>query len=211
MLLVADQRSPEWKAAHLGRITSSVAPAALGIDPYHSRKWAWRMIVGLELDHDNPFIRWGLEQEPNARAAYETETGWLVRRTGLWVHDEHRWLGASPDGLVGSRGGVEIKCPVSLPTRVPPNHRCQIYVQMAVLGWAWCDYWAWTPTRHYYERLQSPRSFAGLIWALERFRRDFILTEKEPPRKRPRRRKKLASAEPEATLADGCTAVAPTL
>lgn len=33
-----------------------------------------------------------------------------VLPTGTWIDREHRWLSASPDGLVGDQGTLEIKC-----------------------------------------------------------------------------------------------------
>lgn len=189
MLLVPDQKSPAWFAAHYGRLSGSTAAAALGFGS-QSARWAWRMVLGIEPDRDNLFKRWGVENEQHARAAYEALTGQLVLETGFWVHDEFPWLGASPDGLIGDDGLLEVKCPVTaLPTRLPVEHRIQCLIQLAVTGRKWCDYFAWSHEGHFLVRV-FPQGLSGLVHKLEQWRRLYVLTETEPPRKRPRRRKR---------------------
>jgi len=51
-----------------------------------------------------------LEMEPEARAAYEFYTGNEVVEVGFIPHPKIDRAGASPDGLVGKDGGLEIKC-----------------------------------------------------------------------------------------------------
>lgn len=188
MLLVPEQRTTEWYSAHLGRITAGIAAACLRLDPNTSAQEAWRGINGNRKEV-NSFMRWGISQEPEARRAYEVATGQLVEETGFWIWDEEDWLGASPDGLAGE-GLVEIKCPIKeLQKKVPAHHRIQMIVQMIVTGRPWCDYFAWTPRDYYLERVY-PQGVQGLIRRLDRFRREYVLTGTEPPRKKPARRRK---------------------
>ena len=49
--------------------------------------------------------------EDIARDYYEYHTGNEVTETGLIVHPTHQFLAASPDGLIGLDGCIEIKCP----------------------------------------------------------------------------------------------------
>jgi len=51
-----------------------------------------------------------LEMEPEARSAYEFYTGNDVVEVGFIPHPRIDRAGASPDGLVGEDGGLEIKC-----------------------------------------------------------------------------------------------------
>ena len=60
--------------------------------------------------------------------------------------------GASPDGLVGDDGCVEIKCPNTatmietlLTGTVPQKYFAQMQFQMACAGRAWCDYVVFDP------------------------------------------------------------------
>ncbi len=182
-LLEASQRTDAWHEARAGKITASLAAACLGLHPHSSRMAAWREITGRGGPSDNAFMAWGRQNEAEARRCYEAETGLLVRETGFWVHPKLPWLGASPDGLVGQSGQLEVKCPTLLPGSVPIHHRIQVLVQLACTGRSWCDYFAWTPEASFLRRIY-PAGTAGLLRRLEGFYRQFVLTDIEPPSKR---------------------------
>lgn len=149
MLINVKQGSPEWFTARLGKITASVASAVLGINPWHGPFWAYQEIMGKH-KHGKPNLlqQYGLDNEAKARSCYEVLTGNLVTETGLWVSDEHPWLAASPDGLVGAEGTVEIKCLSELPEGLPSYHEMQMRVQMICTGRDWGDYFCWLPDRY---------------------------------------------------------------
>jgi hypothetical protein len=97
-------------------------------------------------------MKWGLEQEPFARAAYEMRSGVLVDQVGFVVHPSIDGAGMSPDGLVGDQGLVEIKCPLSkthiryfLDGKVPSEYKPQMLWQMACSERAWCDFVSFDP------------------------------------------------------------------
>jgi predicted phage-related endonuclease len=97
-------------------------------------------------------MQWGTEQEPFARAAYEIATGQMVDECGFVPHPTIANAGASPDGLVGTDGLVEIKCPNTagmidalLTQTVPGKYNAQMQMQMACTGRAWCDYAVFDP------------------------------------------------------------------
>jgi putative phage-type endonuclease len=186
-LLVPEQLSPEWFAAHLGRITSSTAAACLGYDPHRGPLAAYRAIVATKEHSENWCTRWGSDNEARARTAYECATGNLVDRTGFWTHPLHDWLGASPDGFVGDDGMVELKCPQQLPDAVPLNYEIQMGVQMIVCERKWCDFFAWTPSGTFLRRFaMSENCAATWLASLEAFYKEFILPRKEPPLRRRR-------------------------
>lgn len=189
-LLVPEQRTEAWKAAHVGRITGSIAAACLGIDNYCSRQKAWRKIKGIEPESTWPGMEYGNQHEPIARIAYEVETGNLVQETGFWVWNEEDWLGASPDGIIGLNGLLEIKCLASLPTRVPAKYLIQCRIQCLVTGRPWCDFFVWHPEGTFLRRIhQAPTvGIAGLVMKLDEFRRKYVVADQEPERKKPRRR-----------------------
>lgn len=99
----------------------------------------------------NGAMRFGTEQEPLARIAYEAHTGNLVEEAGFITTDD-RLFGVSVDGLVGSDGMVEIKTMVSSGTlftavveRDYSEYIDQINGCMWLLGRKWCDLVLWAP------------------------------------------------------------------
>jgi predicted phage-related endonuclease len=83
-------------------------------------------------------MAWGTEQEPFARAAYELIKDALVQEVGFVLHPSISEAGASPDGLVGEFGLLEIKCPLTathistlLDQKVPEKYNTQMQWQMA--------------------------------------------------------------------------------
>lgn len=92
----------------------------------------------------------GTELEPLAAAAYEAETFAAVQPGGF--HTAGEWLAASPDGLIGDDGILEIKCP--LPHNhidylrrgvVPSTYRWQVRLQLFCTDRAWCDFVSFCP------------------------------------------------------------------
>ena len=55
-------------------------------------------------------IQWGVQNEQEAINAFTATTGLPVEETGVWL-DTSGVLGASPDGLLGQRHALEVKCP----------------------------------------------------------------------------------------------------
>jgi hypothetical protein len=83
----------------------------------------------------------GTETEPEARAAYEFYQGVTVEEVAFVHHPKIDQAGCSPDGLVGSDGLVEIKCPNTathletlLGQAVPGKYDVQMQFQMACTG-----------------------------------------------------------------------------
>lgn len=96
-------------------------------------------------------MQWGIDHEAEARAIYATITGKEVTETGLVKHKTIK-AGASPDGLVGSDGLIEIKCPntathiMTLLSEVAPKkYYAQMQGQMWITGRKWCDFVSYDP------------------------------------------------------------------
>ncbi len=185
LLIDGEQRSEEWFIARKGKITASVAAACLGLDPYCSPRMAWKRINGHQTKK-NARMLWGSANEGTARAAYEEETGNLVWETGFWIADDHPWLGASPDGLVAPDGLAELKCPYKLPAGASEAQRLQMIVQMIATGRQWVDFYCWTPSGTFLERIHRPARTQtdNLVARLEEFYQRYIVTGTEPPRRR---------------------------
>ena len=97
-------------------------------------------------------MQWGIDQEPHAIAAYENATGNFVIGTGLIDHPEIEMSGASPDGLVGRDGQIEVKCPTNkthintlFTKEVPKEYLPQITWQLACTKREWCDFVSYCP------------------------------------------------------------------
>ena len=94
----------------------------------------------------NEWMERGNELEPKARQFYEMARGMKVQEIGFCKHDTLE-CGASPDGLVGDVGGLEIKCPAPathveylyngvLPTKYIP----QVQGCLWITGREWWDF-----------------------------------------------------------------------
>lgn len=155
------QGTPEWFAARLGRVTASrvadiIAKTKTGYSTSRENYLAELALERLTGSRQEGFtsaaMEWGTETEPLARAAYEAHTGEIVEEVGLILHPTIDDAGASPDGLVGSNGLLELKCPNStthiqtLRTKKPATkYITQMMWQMACTGRQWCDFVSFDP------------------------------------------------------------------
>jgi putative phage-type endonuclease len=156
-----DQGTEEWFAARLGKVTASrvadvMAKTKSGPSASRANYMAdlicERLTGQRQEGFTNAAMQWGTETEPQARAAYEFMTDASVVETGLCLHSEIAGFGASPDGLVGVTGLLEIKCPNSaahietlLSGEAPAKYNTQMQAQMACTGRAWCDFVSFDP------------------------------------------------------------------
>lgn len=157
-----EQGSPEWLAARVGRVTASriadVMAKGKGGEAQTRLNYKWQLVAEVmtsQSQEDRFFsqaMAWGVEQEPFARAAYEIQTGGLVENVGLIAHPQIPRCAASPDGLVGLDGLLEIKCPKT-PTHleymekgnIPGHYQLQMLWQMACTGRQWVDFATFDP------------------------------------------------------------------
>jgi putative phage-type endonuclease len=86
----------------------------------------------------NDFMRWGIEQEPHAKTAFEEASGAVLLPCSFFEHATIPDFGATPDGLLEADTVVEFKCPQTtthiawkLAGEVPEQHRLQILAQLA--------------------------------------------------------------------------------
>jgi predicted phage-related endonuclease len=117
-------------------------------------------LTGLAEPHFvSPFMDWGTETEPMARAEYEVRTGLMVDKVGFVLHEKFDFSGASVDGLVDPDGIIEIKCGKTTTHLrwmqagvVPDEHRAQMIWGMVCTGRKWADFVSFDPRLP--ERLQ---------------------------------------------------------
>ena len=156
---MTEQRTEQWLLDRLGHVTASKADCVLAGKETAKRQGYIIQLVTERLtgqvqdSFTNSAMAWGTEQEPVARAVYQsTLAGDLfVEETGFVKHPTIEWLGASPDGLVGD-GLVEIKCPNStthveylMDGKVPAKYKPQMLVQMLCTQRKWCDFVSFDP------------------------------------------------------------------
>jgi putative phage-type endonuclease len=161
------QGSPEWHAARIGKLTASNVGAALGLCSWTSRKVAYERAIGTDTFEGNDATRWGTANEPNALATYSAHTGNLVEPTGLHVHKHADWLAGSPDGLIGTEGMVEAKCPYWSKTphqTIPLYYYLQINLCLECADREWCDFISWTPGAYKVIRVTRDRDLHENLW-----------------------------------------------
>jgi putative phage-type endonuclease len=156
-----EQRTEEWFAARCGKVTASrvadiIAKTKTGYsasrENYLAQLVCERMTGKPAESYSNAAMQWGTDQEVYARSAYEFSKDVLVEEVGFVIHPTIKDAGASPDGLVGEFGLVEIKCPNTathiqtlLDQKVPEKYIVQMQWQMACTGRQWCDFASFDP------------------------------------------------------------------
>lgn len=172
------QQSDEWFAARIGRVTASrvkdVMAKGRGKEPSATRKNYMMELLCERLTGNraegftSAAMQRGTDLEPFARMAYELDSGLMTVETGLVLHPDIDGFGASPDGLSGDVGLLEIKCPNTAThvatlqsSRHDSQYEWQMLAQMSCTGRAWCDFVSFD------DRLPEP-----LQYACFRFERD---------------------------------------
>lgn len=155
------QGTEAWFAARLGKVTASrvadvIAKTKTGYSAsranYMAELIAERLSGARSEGFTNAAMQWGTDKEPDARAAYCFMRDVDVAEVGFIDHPTIAMTGASPDGLVGEDGMLEIKCPNTathletlLGGVVPAKYFSQMQWQMACADRQWCDFASYDP------------------------------------------------------------------
>lgn len=156
-----NQGTPEWLAARAGHVTASrfsdvLAKVKVGEAASRAR-YRWELVTerltGQPVEsYRNKAMERGQELEPDARLAYEAQTGNMVLEVGFLSHQTAALVGCSPDGLIDDDGGLEIKCPDNPVIHVqtihggmPSEHIAQVQGAMWVTGRKWWDFVSYDP------------------------------------------------------------------
>jgi putative phage-type endonuclease len=156
-----EQGSADWHAYRCGKVTASrvadlIAKTKTGWGAsranYAAQLIVERLTGTVAESYTNAAMQWGNDTEPRARLVYAMMTDTEVKQCGLIQHPTIALSCASPDGLVGDDGLIEIKCPQSathietlLSETVPGKYVTQMQWQMACSGRAWCDFVSFDP------------------------------------------------------------------
>lgn len=153
-----EQRTDEWFAARLGKVTASrieavmMKPSTAGYQNYQAQLICERLTGQPTETFTSAAMQHGTDTEPQARAVYTMETGLDVEEVGFIDHPSVVMSGASPDGLVGDDGLVEIKCPQPAEHirtltggAIKRGYALQMQWQMDCTGRKWCDFVSFSP------------------------------------------------------------------
>lgn len=163
-----EQGSEAWKQVRIGKITASrfahVIAKGKGSEPSKTRlsylyEIASEIMTGQAADsYTNPAMEHGTLTEPQARLEYEDREGVPVEQLGFVEYSDR--VGASPDGIVGENGLLEIKCPKTstqiqrvLDGVFPTEYMAQVQGQLWVCEKEWCDFVSFDP------RIAGPSSY----------------------------------------------------
>lgn len=152
----AQQQSDAWFTMKLGVISASNASKVVAKKDSETRftylaELVAQICTGIHAEISGPALQWGSDNEDQARAFYEFQTGNTITQVPfVFLNDSFR-EGASPDGLIESRMGVEIKCPFNsgnyvkflLEDAVKPEWKWQYQFLMRVLDaneWEFTQY-----------------------------------------------------------------------
>ncbi len=156
-----EQRSDEWFKARLGKVTASrvsdvMARTKTGYGASRANYMAeliCERLTGYQAERfSSAAMQWGTDNEPHAKFSYCFMRDATVEDVGLVLHPSIADFGASPDGLIGADGLIEIKCPNTsthietlLSENIDGKYITQMQVQMACTGRQWCDFVSFDP------------------------------------------------------------------
>lgn len=151
-----EQGSQEWFDIRKMKMTASKAQAigsnGAGLKTYIMELMAESIAKVPEDRYTNADIEAGNNLESDARALYELETGFEVKKVGFVELDEY--VGASPDGLIDDNGGIEIKCKnnkkhfeviLNGEKAIESQYIWQMQMQMWVCNLKWVDFVSFNP------------------------------------------------------------------
>lgn len=151
-----EQNSEEWFALRRGKFTASTFKDLFMAETTQGYKDAIYKVAFERLTNTSPesftseYMQRGTELEPEARAWYEFEKKIDVSDGGFFSYND--WIGASPDGLIGDDGLIEIKCPkfstmmdYLIKKELPKTYYYQVHGQLLVTDRSWCDFVAYHP------------------------------------------------------------------
>jgi hypothetical protein len=172
-IIPCSQGSADWFTARAGKVTASNVAAALAFLKRGDKKGgetaaraAYKAKIVAETLRGEPlmegfvssYMEYGTEMEPFARGDYEAFCDISVDQVGFVVHPKLERFGCSPDGLIGTDGGGEFKCPKTethleymLAGIVPPEYEPQVMSCLACTEREWWDFMSFDdrlPYRH---------------------------------------------------------------
>jgi len=145
-----EQGTAAWLEQRRGKISGTAVGVLENCNPYQKQHDLLRSMVrdiaGAESEFKMvPPVEHGQLMEGVAKQWYEKAFNVIVDETDFVVHPMYEFLGASPDGLVGLDGAIEIKCPYPRFTKAPYSvfdekkkmylRQCQLVMEVCQVDW----------------------------------------------------------------------------
>ncbi|WP_375663144.1 lambda exonuclease family protein [Bartonella sp. CL266QHHD] len=157
-----EQRTAEWFQARLGKVTASNIYSVLSkttkglptskYEDYKIKLITERLTREISPYYETEDMRWGIEHEDDALREYGFIYDADITKCGFIQHPTIEMAGASPDGLIGEDGLIEVKCPRSVThmrfcigDEIKPEYHAQMQFQMACTERKWCDFVSYDP------------------------------------------------------------------
>jgi len=151
-----NQNTDEWMNLRMGKFTASSFKDLFSAKSTAAYQKAINKVVFERVTGEQPesfsseYMERGHEMEPLAVHQYELDTFETVDNGGFWSIGDY--VGASPDGLIGEEGLIEIKSPAYntminylIKKELPKIYYWQVHGQLYVTGRKWCDFMAYHP------------------------------------------------------------------
>jgi putative phage-type endonuclease len=159
--VAVQQGTKEWFDLRLGKVTASrvadiLAKTKTGVSASRQNyliELALQRVTGVfESSFISPAMQDGVDREAQARVAYEVTTGEFVDQVPFIDHPTIQGFGASPDGLINTKGMCEVKCrnnanhwEVIKTGEIPKKYWIQMQAQLSCSGREWNDYVGYNP------------------------------------------------------------------
>ncbi|EJF74212.1 hypothetical protein MCO_01838 [Bartonella sp. DB5-6] len=157
-----EQRTAEWFQARLGKVTASniyniLSKTTKGLPTSKYEDYKIKLITERLTREISPYyetedMRWGVEHEDDALKEYAFIYDADITKCGFIQHPTIEMAGASPDGLIGEDGLIEVKCPRSvnhmrfcISDEIKPEYHAQMQFQMACTGRKWRHFISYNP------------------------------------------------------------------
>lgn len=157
------QGSQEWLEARAGKVTASCVASVMAKiktgEAADRRNYKYQIVSEILTGkpqgptYISQAMQDGIDNEKFARAAYEMKKNLLIEQVGLVIHEKNERLAASPDGLVGKDGLIEIKCPLPathisylMAKTIPGDYQKQMQTQMLCCERVWNDFVSFCPS-----------------------------------------------------------------
>jgi hypothetical protein len=195
----AEQGTPEWFEARLGKITASRFKDVMTKGRGKDEKWGKtaltyrneiisEILTGEQKEISGRALEWGTENESFAIDEYEDKKDIFVEASGLILLHEFAMIGGSPDGRpLGNC--IEVKCPYNSAIHIntvlegmPKEHTPQVQGNINFTEADWCDFISFDPrvkgpSRLYIERVFRDQEYIDTMFErLEEFQEEIEKT-----------------------------------
>lgn len=157
MIHEVEQGSEWWFMLRLGRITASnfkdmfSKPNTISFQKLINNCVFEKLTNEIPESFKSEWMQRGNDLEPLAFERYQQIKEFEDVKKGPF-YSKGEFFGASPDGVVGDKGGLEIKCPSPhvfidylLSNKLPSVYKWQVHGQMNVCGFDWVDFFPFHP------------------------------------------------------------------